>query len=233
MMLRTVFIMLSASMSGIHAGIPTKLETSNEGSCFCPVDETGGKCDKKKYKEVPSTQGLEACREFCALEPGDCKGFAFSGDRCFLYGSVPRNVKKASRKGKNFKDFQCYALNGRDGGDYELFPPASLKEGGKCNAPINSGTTACQQNPLYTNCATTKSFFYIKGKYPHVQIPVDERLPKCKDWCTSRGTLCNGFDFDESAGKCVERRYTPTGTRGSSRQNYSDWFCHKKTCDCS
>jgi len=232
MLFCAVLAMALVSMSGVYAGIPTDLQTSNEGSCFCPVDNTGGKCDNSKYKEVSSTQGLEACREYCSLEPGDCRGFAYNGDKCFLYHSVPRNVKKESRR-KNFEDFQCYALNGRDGGDYELFPPgpasnlaAGRRTGGKCRAPIHSGTSACQLNPLYTNCATNGYIRDIDGK--------DNRLQACKDWCTSRGTLCNGFDYDEGAKKCTERRYTPTDAYyPTSRKDYTDWFCHEKTCDCS
>ena len=231
MLFRTVLTMSLVWMSGVHAGIPTDLRTSNEGSCFCPVDETGGKCNGSKYSEVPSGRGLEACQEFCALEPDTCRGFAYNAGKCFLYDRVPTNVKKESRNGrKNYEDFQCYALSGSDGGNYDLFPPgppanlaAGRRTGGKCRAPINSGTTSCSQNPLYTNCATGTR---VKEE--------DNPLQACKNWCTGRGTLCNGFDYDEGAGRCTERRYTPTGAYyPTSRKDYTDWFCHKKTCDCN
>jgi len=226
MLLRAVFFMASVLISGVRAGIPTDLLTSNEGSCFCPVDQTGGKCNDSKYKEVSSTQGLEACREYCSLEPGDCRGFAYNEDKCLLYRSVPGNVVKAS---SDDQTFQCYALNGSDGGNYALFPPgppaalaAGTRTGGKCKAPINSGTSSCSLNPLYTNCATGKR---VKEE--------SNPLQACKDWCTSRGTLCNGFDYDEGAGRCTERRYTPYGAYyPTSRKDYTDWFCHEKTCNC-
>jgi len=231
---------LVMSMGGVYAGIPNDLETSNEGSCFCPVDDTGGKCKGKKYETKSTTpyfgeeyqvEGLERCREFCALEPDTCKGYAWgsgvydnnSGDNCFLYDSVPKKAIKKSPNGKrDFTDFQCYALSGTDDNTYNLFKPGNY-DGGKCKTPINSGTTSCSVNPLLTNCA---------------EGIIAATIAECKLWCTSRGNLCQGFDFDEgkaNAGSksCFERRYKPFEAGApTSRKDYTDWFCHEKVCNC-
>jgi len=209
--------------------------------CFCPVDgpvdTTGGKCHHSNgngeeyrslsthpyFAERNAAGGMAKCRESCAEEPGTCKGYAWRADiefdpsraqdanvqgkNCYLYDYVPDRVLS------DFTDWSCFGMSGVADGTYTLFPPGKKYNGGKCIAPVYSGTG-------YTEKTNADS------------------LDECKDWCDGRGNLCEGFDFDEGKTKyggvsCWERRYKPTGARApTSRKDYTDWFCHAKNCNC-
>ena len=209
---------------------------ANGNTCFCPVDTTGGKCHNSNgngeeyrslsthpyFAEGNAAGGIAKCRESCAEEPGTCKGYAWRADiefdpslaqdasvqgtNCYLYDYVPDGVLS------DFTDWSCFGMSGVADG-YTLFPPGGPYDGGKCRAPVYSGTG-------YTEKTSAGS--------------IDE----CKDWCDGRGNLCEGFDFDEGKIRygtvnCWERRYKPTGASApTSRKDYTDWFCHAKNCNC-
>lgn len=204
--------------------------------CFCPVLDAGssGACGGSPYKKLstaPFTRddttllwkrasGELRCQEFCAEEPDECKGFAWfpgiGGDNCHLYDSVPGDADSD-------QDASCYGLTGTNAGFTEL--EKCQPDGGKCSVQVYSGTTTCG------------------GRYnePYC-IDIDGRaraktVEECKAFCDSRGNLCQGFDFDEgkaNAGvfSCYERRYRPNRAYDPNRNDYTDWFCHTKDCDC-
>jgi len=226
-----------------------------EGECFCPVDEAVGQCrnagqgrsSHKPYKELTtqpyfgerSKYGGEAlCFNNCALDD-KCKGYGWRSDiefnsnlpqddsqpnNCYLYDYVPDKVRKQNSSGKkDFTSWSCFALSGENDG-YTLFPPGRY-DGGKCSAPIYSGTTTCG--------------FYDFISPPYcAEVHKAATIEECKDNCDKNGILCEGFDFDQGKAdngsvSCWERRFKPTGAGApTSRKDYTDWFCHAKNCKC-
>jgi len=202
--------------------------------CFCPVTKNSknGKCRQNggsqvHYKKFQSffsaVNGIAQCEEFCTLEPDKrCKGFNWRADikfnstlpqdgqeeNCYLYDFVPAKVRTANKKGtKNFEDWSCFALNGEADG-YTLIPSSEDPiVGGKCRSPVLYGNTGV---------ASTRA----------------DTLEDCKNWCDGRGLKCQGFDWDEGKASCFERRYKPNDVFVSSRNDYTDWFCHEKDCNC-
>ena len=234
--------------------ITSNVAANDDNKCFCPVGTTtGGKCRNSngsngKYKslsthpyfaEKGATGGIARCKAYCAEEPDRrCKGYAWRADiefdpsraqdasvqgkNCHLYDYVPDRVTTQSADGtKDFTDWSCFGMSGTSNADdYTLFLPGR-NDGGKCSAPVYSGSTICKT-------PSSPSQFCAQ------RISVDS-LVECKQWCDSRGNLCEGFDFGPVYGglKCWERRYKPTGAGApSSRNDYSDMRCHAKNCNC-
>jgi len=206
--------------------------------CFCPVTKglSSGKCRQDRgnrgpYKRLQtffsSSSGIAECEEFCALEPEKkCKGFNWRGDlefdsnspqdgqkeNCYLYDFVPAKVKTGNNGNNKFEDWSCFALSGEVSGYSLISSSEDPIVGGKCRAPVYSGNTFTESTRADT-------------------------LEDCKNWCDGRGILCQGFDWDEGKSSrgsvaCFERRYKPTSVFLSSRNDYTDWFCHTKDCNC-
>ena len=234
--------------------ITSNVAANDDSKCFCPVGTTGGKCrnsngSSKKYRSLSThpyfaergaTGGIARCKASCAEDPDRCKGYAWRADiefdpslaqdasvqgkNCHLYDYVPDSAATQSDDGtKDFTDYSCFGMSGTTSGTYTEFPKGR-NDGGKCSAPVYSGSTRCET-------PSSPSQFCAQ----RISVPGVGSVDDCIDWCDSRGNLCEGFDYGPVYGnfKCWERRYKPTGAGApSSRKDYSDWRCHAKDCNC-
>lgn len=200
--------------------------------CFCPVENlfgASGRCGGRgSYEQLEAVYGNKlVCQDLCAQDAPKCKAFTFfptkDGDGeedCYLYDYVPSGVERVD---EDDEAASCVAATGTDGGFVEVPRKTTGPQGGKCRAPVYSGTSSCGGPNKEPYCV-----------YKTKAANVDE----CKDWCAARGNSCQGFDFDQGQAErdqvsCIERRFEPdVGYAPSSRKDYTDWFCHARVCDC-
>jgi len=220
MFLRNPILVFALMLAGKAAG---------DDQCFCSVtsnDGESGKCGGGgEYSQIEtSVKDKLVCQDLCAQD-AQCKAFTYfptisDGNDCYLYSYVPGSVE---RNNADEQAASCVAATGEDAG-FTLLPRKTTGPyGGKCQAPIYSGSS---------NCGGVNN-------EPYCVYSINaNNLEECKDWCAGRGNSCQGFDFDEGQAErgyrsCYERRFKPTiGYAPTSRKDYTDWFCHSRECNC-
>jgi len=235
---------------------------SGSGQCFCPVgtgrcknSAGGGANPSKAYKKISLTNsnlysGSRRCETACEDEGNTCQGWAYRDDgislsddknNCHLFDYQPDEVKTNR---DDYENWQCVAKG-------TLADTFSKLGPGKCYTDREGGAVYTQVR-AYEGVKDSQNDGKIESveecqEFCKENVEIDEYFFNEEGTSQKPGSACEGFDFvtkkcQDSSGNVKDRcstncylianKPTSTRTKPSRKQNYDNYSCYQRDCNC-